>query len=693
MKRTVKDNLVTALRQGYQGATFGFGDEVIDYPTAVIVAKLTGQKVGDVLKEARQISKENLAQDWEKAPGISVASNIAGGIPFGLSSGGKAIFNSIRNGGLARGIAQGAKIGAGLGAVSGAGTASVDPNAGLVDALLSRATGSAIGASIGGVAGGATAPLARLGANPNVDYGKVTKKVTGQQQTAAEKELARILSARPDLQENLTRAQAMDAASKQTGIPLTLAEKIAQSPSDQLLNVQRSVGSNPMSSGGLEAIYAARSGSGDTQGQIQQALMAQAQKYAPTASSYDDVAGQLINKSGEASKKITRGLVEEARPLYQAVETLEVDPNILTDPVVADAVNTVLKNPAYQREISQGYAPNSIKVLDLAYKAIRDKAQTAMQGGDRNMARLLGNAAEDLVGKLDEAAPQYAQARAVYSGNPEALQMRGHIGGLADIDPLNAESVNRSLYAGTPKNAELTAKALGADDSKLAVASNIYKSMADLRNDPVNIASKIAPDADARQMLRTYGADEDLMKTLDVINQAKIGEKARFGSPTTANQKADNALKEAASAGVDLATGNNVGMIRKLVSSVTGGSPEEDPQFYADMLELMTTDKGMKLLEKISGAQQGQIQKQMTQKALMSPITTPTSKLSSMTSAPMATAATGAINAPVQEYPEPYMPPKQYNEQQQNDLPPGFVLRQPQQNQELPPGFILRGVK
>lgn len=695
-KRTWGDFLETAARQGYQGATFGFGDEIIDYPTAVIVAKLTGQKVSDVLAEARGMSKEAIARDWKEAPALSFASNIVGGIPFGLSTGGKALFNTVRNGNLIQGIGQGAKIGAGLGAVSGFGSATPDQNGNILDSLNDRVIGAAGGSAFGAALGGAFAPLARMGTGPDINFNTVTKNVSKNQETGAEQELARLLAARPDLKDQILRAQEMDAAAARTGVPLTLAEKIAQSPTDPLLMTQKTLASNPMTAGRMEALYAARSGTKDEAGQIQKALMSQAERYAGGPQSYDDVAARLIEESKKAANRITSEKVNAARPLYEQAEKVLVDPSILTDPVVGDAVKTVMNNPAYQREIAGGFEPNSVKVLDLAYRAIRDKAQTASQSGDRNMARLLSSASNDLLAKLDEAAPSYAEARAVYSMDQPALQMRQQVGNLAGIDPMNTETVNRSLYSGTPKNAEFVAGALGPESAKLAVASNIYKSMADLKNDPVNLATRIAPDADARQMLRIYGGDKGLFDTLDVINQAKLGEKARFGSITTPLAESNKQMaKAAAGAGLDAISGNNIGLARKAMNILTGATPEENPQFYADMMDLMTTEKGMQFLQKIAGEQGNQIARQELVGSVMRPITKPIGQYAEALSIPATNATRSMMLAPqsedkikenvfidqIQNLPQ--------NVSSNSQIPEGFIMKGAQNKAPVPPGFVV----
>lgn len=116
--------LATLARQGYQGATFGFGDELIDYTTAPIVAALTGQKLSDVVDEARAMSATDLASDKENGKTAMLA-QILGGLPANIASSPKL-------------LAQ-----AGLGALQGYGS----DTGGITDRLD--------GAAIGGVLAGA----------------------------------------------------------------------------------------------------------------------------------------------------------------------------------------------------------------------------------------------------------------------------------------------------------------------------------------------------------------------------------------------------------------------------------------------------------------------------------------------------------------------------------------------------------
>ncbi len=75
----------TAFDQGMQGATFGFSDEISDRLGAGIASLATGQNYGDMLAEARQLTKERQDRQWDQRPGASFASNIASGLATGIA--------------------------------------------------------------------------------------------------------------------------------------------------------------------------------------------------------------------------------------------------------------------------------------------------------------------------------------------------------------------------------------------------------------------------------------------------------------------------------------------------------------------------------------------------------------------------------------------------------------------------------
>lgn len=680
-EKTLADQLMTFGRQAKQGATLGFADEIQDVLGAAGAAALTDMSYSDALKLARELSREELATDWQESPVTSFAGQAVGGIPLGFTRAGKAATDWIRGGSALQGIGKGAAVGAGFGAAAGAGAAG--------DTAGERASGLGIGAALGGVLGGATAPLSRLGGGAdNVDFRKVTKKTAAGFDNKAQQELARQLSARPDLPDQLARAEQMYGASQRSGIPLTLAETVAQSSSDPLLAQQAVISGNPMTAGRMGQMYAARSGTPQQAGQIEQQLTRLAQALDPSVGSYDDAAGALIDAGRSSQRAITRQLSEQARPLYESAYKAQAPEEILQNPLIADAVKSVRSNPVFAREL--GDSPdNSIRVLDAAKRRIDDMAEQAMRTGARNEARLINQARDELLTAMDSVSPDYAKARAVYSGNPDALQMRQQIGGLADIDPMDARSVNRALFSGTQQNADMAAKALG-ERAPTAAAARLYEGMDTLRNDPVNIASRIAPDQRTRDMLRTYAGAQggQIDETLNVINQAKMGERMRHGSPTQPRMEAEKSLAgAAANTAVDVKTGGMASIVRKAASML---NKEQDPQFYSDMADLMLTDQGMDLLRRVASGQQTAIQ-ELQSVGLPSLMV---GQASSNATMPVGRAAIGGVVSPQQsqipvENGQSRIPQVQQTAIQ--ELPSGFVIQnQPQTMRELPQGFVIQ---
>lgn len=631
-------------RQAKQGATLGFADEIQDVIAAVPAAAMTDLSYSEALKLARELTKEQLSKDWKESPVVSAAGQIAGGVPLGFTRGAKAATDWIRSGSALAGIGKGSAVGAGFGGIAGLGAAG--------DSAADRLGGFGLGAGLGGVVGGFTAPLTRMGVPKDVDYRKVTEKTAKGFDNKAQQELARQLAARPDLQDQLVRAEAMSASSRSAGIPLTLAETLAQSSSDPLLAQQAVLGSNPMTAGRMAQMYAARSGTPQQSGQIEQRLMQLAQQLDPSVGSYDEAASAIIGQADRAAGNITRQLTSQARPLYDQAYQMNIpqDDAILQNPLIRSALDRVRSNPVFAQEIGDA-ADNSIQALDAVKRSLDDMAEAANRSGNRNEARLIQNARSQLLSSMDVASPEYGQARSIYSGNPEALQMRERIGALADIDPMNARKVGQQLFSGTQQNADLAAQALG-DKAPTAAATRIYGAMDELRNDPVNIASRIAPDQRTSDMLRSYAGSQyqPIEETLNVINQAKLGERMRYGSPTQPRMQAEQGLQNAASgalnAAVDVKTGGAAAVMRKVAQVLGRGNEQVDPQFYSDMADLMLTDQGMDLLRRVATGQQNAIQELRTV-GLPSLVAGSTSRAT--TSLPVARAGISALATPQQE--------------------------------------------
>lgn len=210
--------------------------------------------------------------------------------------------------------------------------------------------------------------------------------------------------------------------------------------------------------------------------------------------------------------------------------------------------------------------------------------------------------------------------------------------------------------------------------------------MDELRNDPVNIASRIAPDQRTSDMLRSYAGNQypAIEETLNVINQAKLGERMRSNSATQPLQKADKTLENAANAAIDVATGGKTTFLRRVAGFLGRGNEQTDPQFYADMADLMLTDQGMDLLRRVASGQQQAIQ-QLQSVGLPSLVVGSAGRAT--TSLPVARAGIGYIET--QQQPESVLRVPQ--EQQNNVLPQGFILEnQPKPMRDLPYGFVIQ---
>lgn len=140
----------TALKQGAQGATFGFSDEIMSGIGALIASGVTDEDFSSLYKEAQQMQSEELKRQQEQNPKTAIGSQIAGGLATGLAGattkGGQALGQSLMTGPLPTRALKAGAVGATSGAISGAGTA--EQGQALEGAVEGGLTGAAIGGAI-----------------------------------------------------------------------------------------------------------------------------------------------------------------------------------------------------------------------------------------------------------------------------------------------------------------------------------------------------------------------------------------------------------------------------------------------------------------------------------------------------------------------------------------------------------------
>lgn len=167
----------TVLDQSLQGATFGFADEVTDRMGAGIATLGGAGSYSDLLKEARNTTKEDLAAQLQQNPGTSILSNLAGGLLTGgaaaTTKAGAALGNSVRGGNLAARVVKGIAPGAATGGLYGAGTAEDGKR------LEGAKSGAVYGAAIGGALPLAGAGLSKLNTKTFVPTSEAIRSKAG----------------------------------------------------------------------------------------------------------------------------------------------------------------------------------------------------------------------------------------------------------------------------------------------------------------------------------------------------------------------------------------------------------------------------------------------------------------------------------------------------------------------------------
>ncbi len=151
----------TIFDQAMQGGTFGLADEVSDVIGAGIASAVTGEPYGQLLGDARSLTAERQARQWEQNPGTSIVANLAGGLTTGVAGAAKAgatktgaaVGNFLRSGNLPARMAKGAATGAASGGLYGFGSGQGEERwseAG-EGALLGTVGGAAIPAAVAGL--------------------------------------------------------------------------------------------------------------------------------------------------------------------------------------------------------------------------------------------------------------------------------------------------------------------------------------------------------------------------------------------------------------------------------------------------------------------------------------------------------------------------------------------------------------
>lgn len=307
---------------------------------------------------------------------------------------------------------------------------------GAIEGATAGAPFGPLGMISGGV-GGATAELAGLATNNNPFArfmgGLVGSGVTGLLGSARRPTgnvLGDALKETSDDQFKL--AQNLVDEARKRGITLTGPEALAQvknSPNEPVLNLLRVV---EQSRGGGPQMSQVMSQRTD---QNRQAIQPVLNQIGPKVQDPTSIAPR-VSSAAEGVINDARNVGNAAaRPFYQQAEKDMVSGRgmdaLLQDPVVKDAVESVLKDPFYG---VVGKPRNSVEVLDAAKKYLDDIASGAKASGLNNKSRIAGQSTKAITETADAVSPAYPQARSIVEKNMrevvEPLQA-SPVGGLA----------------------------------------------------------------------------------------------------------------------------------------------------------------------------------------------------------------------------------------------------------------------
>lgn len=247
-----------------------------------------------------------------------------------------------------------------------------------------------------------------------------------------------------DMLENLSRdelAQALKNAQsgKRLGVNLTPAEA---SGSPIAAKYEGRLGINPENE---RTLVDFKSGQKERQGEAVNSLLS---KISPGK---DLSANKLRESAKNIIKQKTGALQEKARPFYKAAESQTVKPNIFNnltkDGNIQKALEKVTNSSEYKDEL-KGYAPNSVKVLDLVKRSLDDKIGTATRMGQNDRARVIGKSRDKLVNKLDDLSPEYNKARSIYSEEMPAVKAikEGEIGKIANLKDTQLKNAGKIIF-------------------------------------------------------------------------------------------------------------------------------------------------------------------------------------------------------------------------------------------------------
>jgi hypothetical protein len=452
-----------------RGFTFGLSDEVgaAGAATGDAIANLIQGKPmgwGDAYDANLAKQRKSLETFSNDSPWISGAANLIGGMGA-LGAGGK-LLNPAPAATLSGRALQGAKVGSGIGAAYGFG----EGEGGIPERLASTVQGGAVGGALGGAApfvveGGAAA--LRKMAQPIVER-------MGPADAAARR-LARAMERDGLSADDLIRQ------ARELGPEATIAD---------------AGGANVR---GLGEVIAQSPGRGMEAAQVlQRRAEGQGQRIADSVNR--GLSGRDIVAAGD---DLIAQRSAAATPLYErSVNPANLIPDdrfaaLAGDDFMAGLFQKVQGDPLLGMK---NLPPNSMPVVDAVKKNIDDMISAAQRAGENNRARLLMQRKDALVQIADEAFPEYAAARAAFSGPSQSM---------------DAMAIGRDFFKTDPRTLAQQVQQLSEGDREFlraGVADKLKEMLAGTR-DSADATRRIFGNDRIRQQLQAVFPDEQSFAT------------------------------------------------------------------------------------------------------------------------------------------------------------------------------------
>lgn len=383
---------------------------------------------------------------------------------------------------------------------------------------------------------------------------------------------------------NPQRVQQMEAAQQAAqGMGVTITPGEAGNVRS-LLARQRQLGRNDRSATALSDFYAERNAT-QVPGAWDSVMSGLSGQSAP------GLGARQLAEGAQGTIDATRAdRIAQAKPLYQSV----MQPSNVMAPqdyaalmqgntIASGALESVRSDPVLASSV-KGMPDESLPVLDLAKRRLDDMYDSAMRSGERNRARIIGQARDDFVQNLDSKFPGYADARKAYAGaSPDVDELENGIVGMAAKDRANAwQGVPKTVFDATSSDPLAISNARNAyqragrmDEWNAGLRSyldNVFAQYAKQSQGPSSgIVRNVWDDTRQRANLKAAMTPDqfDAFKSLVENVLRPVSRAPAEGSPTA----------------TDLGASFTGGAIKKAISGLRSMRPWDVPSILADHLE------------------------------------------------------------------------------------------------------------